>query len=215
MIINQNVNADSKLFCPNAINNWASFSTFCFTKISRACLTCRVAFGLFLLASSTDAMMAAPRDSQNNDEPNKPQQVEITNSKPLTEPAGVNMDDNIRLRRTLDEYSRTVDPAHVQIEERRRVMHKRLQERFSQTDKDNDGTVSLEEAYDSMPQLARHFGAVDLNGDRLITLDELEALQARIIERQRVDSVRPDPVEVENPKTKSKQSVVNNRKNAL
>jgi Ca2+-binding EF-hand superfamily protein len=129
--------------------------------------------------------------------------------------AGVNMDDNIRLRRTLDEYSRTVDPAHVQIEERRRVMHMRLQERFSQTDKDNDGTISLEEAYDSMPQLARHFSAVDLNGDRLITLDELEALQVKIIERQRVVSARPDTVEVENPKTKSKQNVVNSRKNSF
>jgi len=91
----------------------------------------------------------------------------------------------------------------------------RLQERFSQTDKDNDGTVSLEEAYDSMPQLARHFSAVDLNGDRLITLDELEALQVKIIERQRVVSARPDTVEVENPKTKSKQNVVNSRKNSF
>jgi len=215
MIINQNFNADGKLLCPYVINNWASFSTLCFLKIRRACLTFRIAFGLCLLASSTDAMMAAPRDSQNNDDANKPQQVETTNSKPSSEPAGVNMDDNIRLRRTLDEYSRTVDPAHVQIEERRRVMHMRLQERFSQTDKDNDGTVSLEEAYDSMPQLARHFSAVDLNGDRLITLDELEALQAKIIERQRVVSVRPERVEVENPKTKSKQNVVNSRKNSL
>ncbi|WP_045751905.1 EF-hand domain-containing protein [Candidatus Methylopumilus turicensis] len=159
-------------------------------------------------------MMAAPRDNQNNDEASKAQQVESANPKSSNEPAGVNMDDNIRLRRALDEYSRMVDPAHVQIEERRRVMHKRLQERFSQTDKDNDGTVSLEEAYDSMPQLARHFGAVDLNGDRLITLDELEALQVRIIERQRVASVKSDPPEVENTKSKNKQSVVNNRKNA-
>jgi hypothetical protein len=66
-----------------------------------------------------------------------------------------------------------------------------------------------------MPQLARHFGAVDLNGDRLITLDELEALQARINERQRVGSVKTDSGEADNSKTKSKQSVVNNRKNAL
>jgi hypothetical protein len=66
-----------------------------------------------------------------------------------------------------------------------------------------------------MPQLARHFSAVDLNGDRLITLDELEALQVKIIERQRVVSARPDKVEVENPKTKSKQNVVNSRKNSF
>ncbi len=215
MINNQNFNAYGKLSCPNAINNLARFSKFCFIKISRVCMACRITLGLFLLVSSTESMMAAPRDSQNNDDSNKPQQVDSTISKPSSDPAGVNMDDNIRLRRTLDEYSRTVDPAHVQIEERRRVMHKRLQERFTQTDKDNDGTISLEEAYDLMPQLARHFDAVDLNRDRLITLDELEALQVRIIERQRVVSVKPDSVEAENSKKKGKQSVLNNRKKAL
>jgi hypothetical protein len=215
MIINQNFNAYGKLSSPDVINNLASFFKLCLLKISRACMACRIALGLLLLVSSTESMMAAPRDSQNNDEASKPQQVDSTISKPSSEPSGVNMDDNIRLRRTLDEYSRTVDPAHVQIEERRRVMHNRLQERFSQTDKDNDGTISLEEAYDSMPQLARHFGAVDLNGDRLITLDELEALQARINERQRGVSIKTDAGEADNSKTKSKQSVVNNRKNAL
>jgi hypothetical protein len=214
MIINQNFNALSKRFYINPISNKADLVRFGFIKISRAFQNFRIVFGLFLLVSSTESMMAAPRDNQNNDEASKAQQVESANPKSSNEPAGVNMDDNIRLRRALDEYSRMVDPAHVQIEERRRVMHKRLQERFSQTDKDNDGTVSLEEAYDSMPQLARHFGAVDLNGDRLITLDELEALQVRIIERQRVASVKSDPPEVENTKSKNKQSVVNNRKNA-
>lgn len=214
MIINQNFNALSKRFDINPISNKADLVRFGFIKISRAFQNFRIVFGLFLLVSSTESMMAAPRDNQNNDEASKSQQVESANPKSSSEPAGVNMDDNIRLRRALDEYSRMVDPAHVQIEERRRVMHKRLQERFSQTDKDNDGTVSLEEAYDSMPQLARHFGAVDLNGDRLITLDELEALQVRIIERQRVASVKSDPPEVENTKSKNKQSVVNNRKNA-
>jgi hypothetical protein len=215
MIINQNFNAYGKLSSPVAISNLAGFIKFCSLKISRACMLYRIAFGFLLLVTSTESMMAAPRDSQNNDEASKPQQVDSTISKQSSEPSGVNMDDNIRLRRTLDEYSRTVDPAHVQIEERRRVMHNRLQERFSQTDKDNDGTISLEEAYDSMPQLARHFGAVDLNGDRLITLDELEALQARIYERQRIVSVKTDAGEADNSKTKSKQSVVNNRKNAL
>ena len=214
MIINQNFNALSNRFYINPISNKADLVRFGFIKISRALQNFRIVFGLFLLVSSTESMMAAPRDNQNNDEASKSQQVESANPKSSSEPAGVNMDDNIRLRRALDEYSRMVDPAHVQIEERRRVMHKRLQERFSQTDKDNDGTVSLEEAYDSMPQLARHFGAVDLNGDRLITLDELEALQVRIIERQRVASVKSDPPEVENTKSKNKQSVVNNRKNA-
>jgi hypothetical protein len=66
-----------------------------------------------------------------------------------------------------------------------------------------------------MPQLARHFGAVDLNGDRLITLDELEALQAKIAERQRMETVKANLPEVDSAKPKSKSRVPNNRKNAL
>jgi len=158
--------------------------------------------------------MAGPRDNQNNnDEVSKSQPSD--NLKSSTEAVGVNMDDNIRLRRTLDEYSRTVDPAHVQIEERRRVMHQRIQERFSQADKDNDGTISLEEAYDSMPQLARHFGAVDLNNDHGITLDELEALQAKIAERQRMATLKVEVPETDNSKAKNKQGTASNRKSAL
>ena len=208
MIINQNFNACSKLLNLDVICESLSFA-----KLSRVLLNCRLFVGFFLLFSSAEAMMAAPRDTQNNDESSKTQQVD--SSKSSSEAVGVNMDDNIRLRRALDEYSRSVDPAHVQIEERRRVMHKRLQERFSQTDRDNDGAISLEEAYDSMPQLARHFGAVDLNSDHFISLDELEALQVRIVERQRIASAKSDSPDVENVKQKNKQSGANNRKNSL
>ena len=159
-------------------------------------------------------MMAGTRDNQNsNDEVSKTQSTDTPKSS--NEPIGVNMDENIRLRRDLDEYSRTVDPAHVQIEERRRVMHKRLQERFSETDRDNDGAISIEEAYDLMPQLARHFNAVDLNSDHLITLDELEALQAKIAERQRVVTYKADTPEPDNLKTKKKLSNIKNSKSAL
>lgn len=209
MLINQNFNNFYKLSSLEIISDVMSFA-----KRNRAFLLSRFAFALFLVFSSSKVMMAAPRDNQSNsDEVTKSQQVD--SSKPSSEAMGVNIDDNIRLRRALDEYSRTVDPAHVQIEERRRVMHARLQERFSQTDRDNDGTISLEEAYDTMPQLARHFGAVDLNGDRLITMDELEALQARIAERQRIATVKAEVQETENPKSKTKGNISNNRKNAL
>ena len=174
----------------------------------------RLAIGLALVFSFAEVMMAGPRDNQNNnDEVSKSQPSD--NSKSSNEAVGVNMDDNIRLRRTLDEYSRTVDPAHVQIEERRRVMHQRIQERFSQADRDNDGGISLEEAYDSMPQLARHFGAVDLNSDHMITLEELEALQAKIAERQRMATLKVDALETDNAKAKNKQGASGNRKSAL
>lgn len=205
MFINQNFSACSKLLNLNAVS---------FAKINRIVLMSRLAIGLALLFSFAEVMMAGPRDNQNNNEEvSKPQQAD--NSKSSNEAVGVNMDDNIRLRRTLDEYSRTVDPAHVQIEERRRVMHQRIQERFSQADRDNDGGISLEEAYDSMPQLARHFGAVDLNNDHVITLEELEALQAKIAERQRIATVKIDTPEADNPKSKNKQGASSNRKSAL
>ena len=205
MFINQNFSACSKFLNLNAVS---------FAKINRIVLMSRLAIGLALAFSFAEVMMAGPRDNQNNnDEVSKSQSSD--NSKSSNEAVGVNMDDNIRLRRTLDEYSRTVDPAHVQIEERRRVMHQRIQERFSQADRDNDGGISLEEAYDSMPQLARHFGAVDLNSDHMITLEELEALQAKIAERQRMATLKVDALETDNAKAKNKQGASGNRKSAL
>ncbi len=205
MFINQNFSACSKFLNLNAVS---------FAKINRIVLMSRLAIGLALVFSFAEVMMAGPRDNQNNnDDVSKSQPSD--NSKSSTEAVGVNMDDNIRLRRTLDEYSRTVDPAHVQIEERRRVMHQRIQERFSQADRDSDGGISLEEAYDSMPQLARHFGAVDLNSDHMITLEELEALQAKIAERQRMATLKVDALETDNAKAKNKQGASGNRKSAL
>ena len=205
MFINQNFSA-----CSNFLN----LNEVSFAKINRIVLMSRLAIGLALVFSFAEVMMAGPRDNQNNnDEVSKSQPSD--NSKSSNEAVGVNMDDNIRLRRTLDEYSRTVDPAHVQIEERRRVMHQRIQERFSQADRDNDGGISLEEAYDSMPQLARHFGAVDLNSDHMITLEELEALQAKIAERQRMATLKVDALETDNAKAKNKQGASGNRKSAL
>lgn len=209
MLIKHNFNACCKTLHLNAV---------VFTKFNHIFMMLRLALGVALVFSCAEEMMAAPRDNQSSsDEAVKSQQAESANSKSSNDPVGVNLDDNIRLRRALDEYSRAVDPAHVQIEERRRVMHQRLQERFSQADRDNDGRISLEEAYDNMPQLARHFGAVDLNGDRLITLDELEALQAKIAERQRIATVKADASETDmtNAKGKSKQNGTSNRKGSL
>ena len=204
MLSSKNFIAGRNMFSLNMTN---------FAGVNRLVKVSRFALGLVFLFSTTELMMAAPRDTQNNtDEASKSQ---TNNSKSNTEAVGVNLDENIRLRRDLDEYSRAVDPAHVQIEERRRVMHKRLQERFNQTDRDNDGTISLDEAYDTMPQLARHFGEVDLNSDRLITLDELEALQAKIAERQRVLTVKADAGDADANKRKNKDTGNGAHKSAL
>ena len=138
MLIHQNFNVGCKAFNFNMLN---------LKKFRRVVFLSRFALGFAMLFVTSELMMAAPRDSQSNLDDTPKSQSPAT-KEAAKEAVGVNMDENIRLRRDLDEYSRSVDPAHVQIEERRRVMHKHLQERFAITDRDNDGTISLDEAYE-------------------------------------------------------------------
>lgn len=171
-------------------------------------LACCLMFGCIITVE------AGTRDNNADDQSNR--QVESDSQDVQQSLHGpISIEESIRLRRDLDEYSKQVDPAHVQIEERRRVMHQRVQSRFAETDRDNDGTISRDEAADMMPQVARHFNQVDLNNDGLISLDELETLQARII------SQRPSAIKIESPepsdvsKKKSKDAMLTNRKRAL
>lgn len=181
-------------------------------------------FALCVLLGLSGPMLAGPRDGQNNNRDNQNNNTDEIVSQPTEgdqegaaqQPLdSISQEDRIRLRRDLDEYSRSVDTAHVQIEERRRIMRQRIQERFFGSDKDNDGSISREEAFETLPQIARHFSQVDLNGDGVITLNELEAAQARAIERQRAATARNEVQELEqSPKRKSKE-VASNRKRAL
>lgn len=90
-----------------------------------------------------------------------------------------------KLRKALDEYSRSVDPSHDQIEERRRAMQESIETRFFEADTDGDSTLDRQEATDKLPQIARHFNTVDTNQDNLISLGELVEAQARIHERRK------------------------------
>lgn len=90
-----------------------------------------------------------------------------------------------KLRKALDDYARSVDPDHEQIEERRRAMHESIKTRFLNSDNDNDGTIDRQEATENLPQIARHFSQVDTNNDGVVSLEELEAAQARIAERRK------------------------------
>lgn len=185
------------------------------SKLISLKLRCLIGFGLLL--TSSQLIIAAPRENQATPEEISKSLGSDSLNKPMAVPndaIGVNLDENIRLRRALDEYSRLVDPAHVQIEERRRVMHKRLQERFTQIDKNDDGSISREEAAEGMPQIVRHFNNIDLNADNLLSLDELEALQLKIMERQRM-AVRVEAVEPESIKRKSKEISINKTKRSL
>lgn len=89
------------------------------------------------------------------------------------------------LRNALDEYARAVDQDHEQIEARRRKMRESIKVRFFDADVDFDNTIDRQEATDKLPQIARHFSAVDTNQDELITLEELVSAQDRMIARRK------------------------------
>lgn len=100
-----------------------------------------------------------------------------------------------KLQHELYEYNSTIDPGHLQIEERRRIYYKRLVERFEQCDPDNDGTISPIEAAEFMPQIARHFNTVDTNNDNLISLEELVVAQNKAEERRMASRFEGNKIE--------------------
>lgn len=131
------------------------------------------------------------------------------NAKPATEETEV--DDGIRqtlnlnfspegrekLRKALDDYARSIDSDHDRIEDRRRAMKESLEARFLDADNDGDGMIDRQEATEKLPQIARHFNQVDINQDGLISLDELEEAQAKILERRKVaeDAIEAEKVQ--------------------
>lgn len=131
-------------------------------------------------------------------------------------------EDRVRLRKSLADYSKSTDPEHHQIELRRREMRESVKARFSACDKDSDNTIDRNETTECLPQVARHFNQVDTNDDGLISLDELEEAQARIVERERAieakmeaDKAREQEVPTSSNKRKSKQADNANRKHDL
>ena len=140
-------------------------------------------FAVCLLTTFSSLLIAAPQDEAADEQ--EMDTPAIADPAPLHNLEGISLEERIQLRRDLMMYSRAVDPSHIQIEEQRRIMRKRIQERFLGSDKDNDGTISREEAAETLPQIFRHFTQVDINDDGVISLSELEAAQARAIERRR------------------------------
>lgn len=129
----------------------------------------------------------------------------------------ISLEERMRLHRDLAEYSRSIDSTHIVIENHRRGMRQRLYERFSGSDKDNDGSISREEATETLPQIARHFSQVDANNDGVITLNELAIVHARMVERQRraLPAANEEAEEVEVVKGKEKEVTASSRKKAL
>lgn len=94
-------------------------------------------------------------------------------------------EDRARLRKALTEYARNTDPDHQLMLQKRKAMHDSISQRFNECNRDNDETLDREEATLCLPQVARHFSYVDLDGDGVITLEELENAYAKMVERQR------------------------------
>lgn len=126
-----------------------------------------------------------------------------------------------KLRKVLDDYARSIDHGHDQIEERRRAMQESIQIRFLEADSDGDGTIDRQEATERLPQIARHFSQVDLNQDNVLSLDEVEEAQTRMLERRKsveaaIEARKLQEAEaVTAGKRKSKQTADNTRKRAL
>lgn len=126
-----------------------------------------------------------------------------------------------KLRKALDDYARSIDHDHDLIEERRRAMQESIKIRFLDADNDGDGTIDRQEATERLPQIARHFSQVDTNQDNVISLEELENAQVRILERRKTAEIaleikKQQDIDTNNAsKRKSKQASENTRKRAL
>ena len=142
--------------------------------------------------------------------------VSDENSMPTLE-GSISVEERMRLHRDLNVYSRSIDSNHIVIENHRRGMRQRLYERFSGSDKDNDGSISREEATETLPQIARHFTQVDTNGDGVVTLNELALVHARMVERQQraTGTAKEEVQEVDVVKGKDKEVTAATRKKAL
>ncbi len=137
--------------------------------------------------------IAGPRDAlgvQENPDDKVIQSGDESGSEQMQSLGGVSPEERMRLRMDLNHYSRTSDPIHSQIQDRRRSMSKGIQERFFRADKDNDNLLSRQEVVDSLPQVARHYNQVDLDADGFISITELMEYQNKLVERQRAAELR-------------------------
>jgi flagellar basal body-associated protein FliL len=93
--------------------------------------------------------------------------------------------DRARLRKALTDYARNNDPEHIKIKRQRQLMRDSLKERFAQCNNDLDDSLDRQEVTECLPQIARHFNAVDVDENNVITFEELELAQAKWTERHK------------------------------
>lgn len=152
------------------------------------CLAMCLGLGLsFSVTAGGRNSLVAPNDKFKRAADEDRQSEEATKNEGLQQTLDLNFSPEHRekLRKALDEYSRSIDPSHDQIEERRRAMQENIENRFFEADSDGNGTIDRQEATEKLPQIARHFNTVDTNQDNLISLGELVEAQSRIQERRK------------------------------
>lgn len=152
------------------------------------CLVMCLGLGLsFSVTAGGRSNLVMPADKSKRTVEDERQIEESNKTEGLQQTLNLNFSPEHRekLRKALDDYARSVDPSHDQIEERRRLMQESVETRFFEADTDGDSTLDRQEATEKLPQIARHFNSVDTNQDNLISLGELVEAQARILERRR------------------------------
>jgi hypothetical protein len=129
-------------------------------------------------------------------------------------------EDRARLRKALGDYTKSTDPEHNQIAQKRKAMQESVERRFNECNKDNDDSLDREEATHCLPQVARHFGYVDIDEDEVITLEELQLAQVKQIERQKAAEAKMEAQKIleaeaaikDKSKTKVNKQAANVRK---
>ncbi len=191
------------------------------------CLAMCLGLGLsFSVTAGGRSNLAAPADKSKRAVDEDRQSEETSRNDGLQQTLNLNFSPEHRekLRKALDDYARSVDPSHDQIEERRRAMQESIETRFFEADTDGDSTLDRQEATDKLPQIARHFNTVDTNQDNLISLGELVEAQARIIERRKAADAALEQQKQQKlmdaeagsvSKPKSKQANNNSKKKSL
>lgn len=152
------------------------------------CVAMCLGLGLsFSVTSAGRSNLVSPADKTKRTVDEERQSEENLKNDGLQQTLNLNFSPEHRekLRKALDDYARSVDPSHEQIEERRRAMQESIESRFFEADTDGDSTLDRQEATEKLPQIARHFNSVDTNQDNLISLSELVEAQARILERRK------------------------------
>lgn len=115
-------------------------------------------------------------------------------------------EDRARLRKALSDYARNTDPDHQMMQQKRKAMHESISQRFNECNHDNDESLDREETTLCLPQVARHFSYVDLDGDNVITLDELETAYAKMVEKQRAAEAQTESQQSADAETDSDKS---------